>query len=141
MFDKSYTNSWIFVCQEMLIDKRTLYVKESVRFLMVLKGLKNKSNKPYWSSLAHELRFTTYRVDTILFLCHSNWVNYACEFYEFSFECIKTKCLDRWKVHWYVRMLLNYLEDMVGTRVTIRQEIKIKKVQSIWFWICRKLWF
>ena len=27
--------------------------------------------------------------------------------------------------------LLNYLEDMVGTRVTIRQEIKIKKVQSI----------
>ena len=27
--------------------------------------------------------------------------------------------------------LLNYLEDMVGSRVTIRQEIKIEKVRSI----------
>ena len=54
----------------MFIDKRILYVKESVGVLMVLKGFKNKSNKPYRSSLAHELRFTTYRVDIILFLCN-----------------------------------------------------------------------
>ena len=47
----------------MFIDKRILYVKESVGVLMVLKGFKNKSNRPYQSSLAHELRFTTYRVD------------------------------------------------------------------------------
>ena len=57
-------------------------------------------NKPYRSSLAHELRFTTYRVDIILFMCCSNWVNYAYEFYEFSFECIKGKDLDQLKEHW-----------------------------------------
>ena len=99
LIKKNYTNSWIFVCQEMFIDKRILYVKESVGVLMVLKGFKNKSNKPYQSSLAHELRFTTYRVDIILFLCRSTWVNYACESYEFSFECIKGKDLDQWKVN------------------------------------------
>ena len=61
----NYTNSWIFVCQEMFIDNIILYVKDSVGVLMVLKGFKNKSNKPYRSSLAHELRFTTYRDDII----------------------------------------------------------------------------
>ena len=83
----------------MFIDKRILYVKESVGVLMVLKGFKNKSNKPYRSSLAYELRFITYRVDIILFLCRSNRVNYACGSYEFSFECIKGKDLDQRKVH------------------------------------------
>ena len=77
------TLEYLFV--KKCFDKRILYVKESVGVLMVLKGFKNKSNKPYRSSLAHELRFTTYRVDIILFLCKSNRVNYACEFYEFSF--------------------------------------------------------
>ena len=141
-FDKNYANSWIFVCQEMVFDKRILYVKESVGVLMVLKGFKNKSNKPYRSSLAHELRFTTYRVDIILFLCQSNRVNYACESYEFSFwthkrqgTLINERFIDR------KGELLNYLEDMVGSCATIRQEIKIKKVRSIWVWICRKLCF
>ena len=52
-------------------------------------------NKPYRSSLAQDLRFTTYRDDTILFLCRSNQVNYAYEFYKFSFERIKGKHLDQ----------------------------------------------
>ena len=77
------TLEYLFV--KKCFDKRILYVKESVGVLMVLKGFKNKSNKPYRSSLAHELRFTTYRDDIILVLCQSNRVNYACEFYEFSF--------------------------------------------------------
>ena len=141
-FDKSYTNSWIFVCQEMVVDKRLLYVKESVGVLLVLKGFKNKSNRPYRSSLAHELRFTTYRVDIILFLCQSNWVNYACESYEFSFECIKRQ--GPWSMKGTLigkGELLNYLEDMVGSCATIGQEIMIKKVRSIWVWNCRKLRF
>ena len=88
------TLEYLFV-KKCFIDKRILYVKESVGVLMVLKGFKNKSNKPYRSSLAHELRFTTYRVDIILFLCRSNRVNYACVFYEFSFERIIGKHLDQ----------------------------------------------
>ena len=84
----------------MFIDKRILYVKELVGVLMVLKSFKNKSNRPYQSSLAHELRFTTYREDIILFVYQPNRVNYICESYEFSFECIKGKDLDQWKVHW-----------------------------------------
>ena len=88
------------LCQEMFLDKRILYVKKSVGVLMVLKRFQEQiKNKPYRSSLAHDLRFTTYRVDIILFLCRSNRVNYACESYEFSFECIKGKDLDKWKVH------------------------------------------
>ena len=59
-------------CQGMFHDKRILYVKESMGVLMVLKVSKQIKNKPYRSSLAHDLRFITYRVDVILFPCHSN---------------------------------------------------------------------
>ena len=54
------SNSWIFVCQEMFIDKRILYVKELVGVFMVLKRFQEQiKNKPYRSSLAHDLRFTS----------------------------------------------------------------------------------